>query len=188
MNSWYAVIASLPYLKWGDRPPMDATQFDQWVANSLEPRLLHELQAALGTDSSQNSSPTIPGIFKTWQRFNRQLRLALASERQKRLAWPVNPDWETSDPGLQNQARLALDQANPLECERAIELARWNFLEMAGQGHYFDISALVCWWLKLAILWRLDKFREPAGQGAFARHHNQIAISIAEFYQKAGAS
>jgi len=189
MNSLYAVMASLPYLKWGDRPPMDFPQFEQWVSNSLSQRILEGLHALRESASSQAAGLPGSGMFAIWRHFDWQFRTALAWERRKRLGWEDSPELATPaidqpNADLQYQARLALDHADPLECERAIELVRWSFLDNAAAGHYFDIEALVCWWLKLGILWRLDSFRDLEGEATFHRFHVAISDSIKEYFRK----
>ena len=189
MAAYYAVLASLPLLSWGERPPFDYAYFDDWVANSLEPGLRHFLTglAAKPAGDPPESTWSAPALLGKWRSFNSALNQGLAHERAARLGWHGFEPLGADHVALQHHIHQALDQANPLETEKALENLRWRWLESAEAGHYFAIENLICWYLKLGILLRLDHFGQITGHRAFQLYHERIAATIPSFHHKEAA-
>jgi hypothetical protein len=67
-------------------------------------------------------------------------------------------------------AELAAEAAgmiNPLEAERLLNRARWQFLEELEVGHYFDVERLVIYSLKLQLLERIALHDQEKGREQF---------------------
>jgi len=53
---------------------------------------------------------------------------------------------------------------NPLEIEKRLMRAQWDFLEEQEIGHFFDLDFLIIYYLKLQILERMFSFNKEKGQ------------------------
>ena len=62
------------------------------------------------------------------------------------------------------------EKKDPLEIEKEILLLRWNFLEDQEMGHFFDLSFLIIYYLKLQILERLFSFDKERGKERFENY------------------
>ncbi|OQX85433.1 MAG: hypothetical protein B6D55_07450 [Candidatus Omnitrophica bacterium 4484_70.2] len=55
----------------------------------------------------------------------------------------------------------------PLEIEKYLLQLRWRFIEEKEVGHYFDLSFLILYFLKIQILERLFTFNKEKGKVKF---------------------
>ena len=53
---------------------------------------------------------------------------------------------------------------SPLEAEKILDHARWDFLDELSFGHYFDLDSLIIYALKLLILERWEKINNADKQ------------------------
>jgi hypothetical protein len=112
---------------------------------------------------------------KQWYELELALRNALARVR----AAALNRDAEESvrrttdgrdpgeDPAVVGVVREAYSQESPLRQEERLLQYRWELLEQMAVGHFFDLDALVIYYLKLKILERRAVFDREAGENAF---------------------
>lgn len=63
------------------------------------------------------------------------------------------------DPYISHRVMNAYRSPSIIERERLLDRERWNFLEEASFGHYFDLEALIVYALKLLILEKWEKVR-----------------------------
>jgi len=80
----------------------------------------------------------------------RALRKKVAPEKY------IRPDG-LSVSSVHHIAVAAQRSPSPLEAERILDRARWEFLEELNLGHYFDRAFLIIYGLKLLILERWEK-------------------------------
>jgi len=58
-------------------------------------------------------------------------------------------------------------EGNPLDKEIKLMRTRWEFLDNLSVGRYFDLGALIIYYLKLQILERKDSFNKEKGREVF---------------------
>jgi hypothetical protein len=68
-----------------------------------------------------------------------------------------------AEPSIARTAHQAARQASPLEAERILDLARWQYLEELSLGHYFDRDFLFIYGLKLKLLERWERVGREGG-------------------------
>lgn len=157
MNEFYYLISSLPYLTFGDEPPVTVEWFMAECRKWLSPG---EMKVLLSADVRRHEiMPEDIELVKSWKKFDMELREELAGVRMDRKFGG----------GQKAPERLkeVMEQETPLLMEQKLEKIRWDFIEGKTTGHYFDIEALVMYFLKLQILQRLATFDKDEGEKTF---------------------
>ncbi len=144
-NFYVYFISTLPSLNFLQKPPFDFARFSELCQRFLAPAEL-ELVAN--------------GGLPEWQNFDLGLRNELVKIRAGRKH--LDPakylrQQETADLGLAHLAVGATRNPSPLEVEKQLDLARWNFLDELSGRHYFDLEAVIIYGAKLRILERWEK-------------------------------
>lgn len=160
MPSFYTyLIANLPSLSFGAKPPISLVDFFDACSRSIEPSKLEELKRAVENPGWQLKGPHA-GVLKKWHEFDISLRNELARVRSARLKQdPLKYSRGEVCP-LAEETHIAMTayrNKNIIEAERYLDLQRWRFLDWAACLHYFDIDALAAYALKLKILTRWDR-------------------------------
>ncbi len=110
------------------------------------------------------------GLLWSWIVFENSLRNELVRLRAGDIG--VSPDAYVRthidyDPMVAQLAREAMKDSSPLKVEFSLLQIRWNFLEDYIVGHYFDLTALIIYGLKLQLLERKGLFTVDKGQKVF---------------------
>ncbi|MBW2064795.1 MAG: DUF2764 family protein, partial [Deltaproteobacteria bacterium] len=111
-------------------------------------------------------------FLRRWVSFENTLRNELVIWRARALGVGEEkyirerPGFE---PGVIEEVHNALQPASPYEKEIALLGIRWDFLAHMETGHYFDLTALIIYGLKLQILERIRGFSEEKGRSVLER-------------------
>ena len=160
MAEYYYLVATLTYLKFADAPPVSSEEFLSECRRWLSPEDMRSLESA-----GRGHHELMPGdapVLKEWKAFDRRLREELAvvrSARKKSEAFKA-PE----------RLRQFVDQQNPLLVELELERFRWGFLEDRGAVYFFDVNALIVYFLKLQMLERMAEFNKDAGEKFFYKY------------------
>lgn len=154
-KQYYALKASLPMLLFDEMPPLDSAVFLGYCEAYLAPEEQAFLRRLSLTPRSvpPNGSAQVMRKYAVWEIC---LRNTLARLRAARLS--VDPDsyvvkfadYETAAASAA-QSVFSMN-ADPLEKEKALDRARWDFLESMEWNHVFDFEALCIYRCKLLIL------------------------------------
>ena len=156
-KEYYYLVASLPYLKFGQDPGVSRNEFlaecEKWLdaediagvisadVNELEPR------------AEERS------VVREWKRFDLAMREELAKIRL------------SAKEGSREKVPLLLkdifEERTPLLAEENIQKKRWDFLEELESGFHFDINVLIIYCLKIQILERMFGFDKEKGREMF---------------------
>lgn len=147
-DKYYYLVASLPYIRFGNTPLITHQEFLDECAKWLNAGDFKKLSQI--NINELNINPKDPGIIKEWKAFNRDFREKLTEERRLRKESPH----EKYAP-------------NPLLMEKEFEEKRWFFLEGKEAEHHFDLEFLLLYFLKLQISERLAVFQEEKGKDVF---------------------
>lgn len=158
-NLYTYLIASLPMLHFGMKPPFSLERFLKMCEEFIPEkdfRVLNALPQAAEYAAEIIEQP----VVRQWVEFDTALRNELvkirASRKHSEAGKYLRKDYYTGS-GL---APLALSaQRNPslLEAEKMLDEARWRTLEDLAFGHYFDLEFLIIYAYKLRILKRWEK-------------------------------
>ena len=161
MNHWY-LVASLPYLRFGEKPPMNRDAFLAACAGWLTEADLAAVRAAL-----DNRDPADGGVAQCWWNGEVQLRDAVVRVRAKNCntdaARFIQPH-EGFNVSIEKMVTDAFTRANPLEQEAELERARWTLVEELALSEPFGFSAVLAFAVKLRIAERWASLDDEKGR------------------------
>ena len=166
MGSYYYLLSQLPFLTFGQKPPMTSRQFKD-LALPLMEKNDAAVFALIDTYNKKNHAEWQPSgsvFFDNWVEWENCLRLNLAKQRFIKIKRdgvpPAEPPEFPSDAVI--TAAKAM-QENPLDAEALINKARWNTIETLQGTDYFSSNSVFAYMLKLQILERHILFQTESG-------------------------
>jgi hypothetical protein len=176
LTRYFYTGAALPTLRLGDKVPITEEKFLEFAEDTLKPADFRVLcKSRLGS-----LEPTGFGFADRILSFEKELRLELARARLAKLKFeaPLSlPESDGRDVLLEKvRAVLALD--SPLEAELFLNQLRWSFLEDMGAGHFYDLEALVVYYLKLQIALRQETMQKEPGRRAFEETYENVSAGV----------
>ena len=159
------VIASLPMLHFGMKPPFSFERFLE-MCHHFIPEEDYRLLSTLPEPGEYPEPGRGHRAIRRWTEFDTALRNELARIRAGRLHREPAPDLRPEgyrDASLGPSVMAAAMQASPLEAEMALDELRWKALEDLGTGHPFDLDALIAYACQLRILQRWEQIRSAEG-------------------------
>ena len=190
MGSYYYLVAQLPYLTYGQLPPMPPQAFKELVKPMLsaeDSTFLDMVNLAFVEDAPACGSDFIDG----WREWERALRLNLAKHRavktKRENAVTAEPPVIPADaPAAALRAIAAME--SPLEAEVVLNKARWSAIEALQGIDYFDRNIVFAYLLKLLILQRHDSFQAEAGFSEYKSLYASILGSAQTGTSRVGES
>jgi hypothetical protein len=157
MNEYYYLIASLPYLQFGQEAPVSKDDFIKECRKWLSPG---DMRALLSADlRCYDIRPGDTAVLREWKTFDMEEREEIARVRAAKK--------KTEGVKVPERLKNIFDKETPLLSEMELERIRWRFLEDKSERHYFDLDALLLYFLKLQIQERLDRFDKDKGEKFF---------------------
>jgi hypothetical protein len=156
------LIAGLPHLKLGEKPPLTLDEFLFRTQHLLEPKHLADLQAL--REGRFDELATQPG--RVWRDMDVQLRNVLAAGRAKVYgidAKEAQRPVDAWDGMIRNAAEEALAAPNPLERELALDRLRWDACEELVRSEAFGFGAIFAFCIRLGLGERWSNLDEKAG-------------------------
>ena len=183
MRSYYYLVAQLPYLLYGQQPPMSSAEFKELASNWLSKNDMKVLEQVKLTplpisqtedddETAKNDSfsytekapPSGSQFIDKWREWERTLRLNIAKRRAVKLG---RQDVITEPSALYEEIFITVQKLeaaeSPLEAEMLVDKARWHFIdELQGMDH-FSRNTVLAYLLKLLILERHASFQVETG-------------------------
>ncbi|MGL1894132.1 MAG: DUF2764 domain-containing protein [Spirochaetaceae bacterium] len=182
MSQYYFTAASLPLLSIDSKPSITVDSF-------LSTCELHL------TDSDynilKNSSIRVPededalsGVSKECWDWEKSLRNELVKLRAGKMELSSEAYLREGDPafGTGRIAAEAIKCESPLEAENFLNASRLAFLDTLSVGHYFDLTFLVIYYLKLQLFDRVSLFDSEKG----FEKYQEIYKNILTAYEAGG--
>jgi len=184
--AYYYLGAQLPYLFYGQNPPMSSAAFKALAAELMgsgaaalmeyctldpDPPLDPENSKANSKADSQVSgvsyaeppSRTASAFINRWKEWERSLRLNLARNR----ALKMKREGAFDAPAYPSEAVFAAKNAmtieSPLEAEIFLDKARWDAIESFQGLNTFSENSMYAYLLKLLLMERRMKFKTEEG-------------------------
>ena len=174
MGSYYYLGAQLPYLIYGQNPPMSSQAF-----LALAREQMSAADAALLDDCTLDPAPHQTGgpsyaeqplsthsvLLDRWKEWERTLRLNLASNRaQKYKREGVTlTDAPVIPADAAGVAKNAMSIESPLEAEIFLDNARWTAIESFQDLSVFSENSMYAYLLKLLLMERRAAFKTEEG-------------------------
>ena len=195
MGSYYYLVSQLPFLMFGQTPPMSSGAF-----RDLARPLLSTQDAALLDCVSLDPQPPRPGnsggglsyaegapscgsdFIDQWREWERAMRLSLAKHRlikaKREGVATVEPPVLPID-AISAAAKAVAETDSPLEGETIIDKARWSAIDCLQGTDYFDVSSVYAYLLKLIILERRASFDTETGFSEYKSLYASILENVA---------
>ncbi|GMO25736.1 MAG: DUF2764 family protein [Termitinemataceae bacterium] len=189
MSSYYYLIAQLPYLTYGQTPPMSSDSFIKLAQAKLEPKDAELLDYCVLGASQEAARTTSSDFINLWLNRENALSLNLAQARAaylKREGSAANYDAPGDPIDAVNQAKTALltsTLTDPLEAEIYLDKGRWEAIENFVGVTYFSVNVVYAYLLKLRLIERRASWTVDEG---FAEYKTLYA-SIMESAPQLGA-
>ena len=174
MAEYYYFASTLPMLSMDREPPVTYEEFMRSASEHLSKKDYHDLSMAVFGENSGGAS--IP-VVRDWQFFAGRLSSAINRIRASRLGFSGYENGET-DREMEERARDIVENRNPLEGEKAVLSAYFDFLSSYESGSPFSSKSLMIYALKLQLIERLRAFDEKKGRAEFDRLYSSIEEDI----------
>lgn len=161
-NSYYYLVASLPMLHFGMKPPFSYSDFLEACSLGLN----QDDMDILANLSTLRESGSRSALLKKQEGFNRRLRNELVRTRAAKKGKDPNKYLRGDsgvDPFIAPLAHWAVNQDSPREAELYLDRVRWEKIEELKAGHYFDTEYLAAYGIQLQILERWDRINSGNG-------------------------
>jgi len=159
------VIASLPMLHFGMKPPFSSDRFLE-VCRPLIPEKDFQLLHTLPQPEQYLEKGKRHQIIQKWIEFDVALRNELvkirATKKHIEPATYLRPDGYSGS-SLAPAVMAANINISVLDAEKILDETRWKALEELATGHYFDLDFLITYAYKLLILQRWENIRSADG-------------------------
>jgi len=175
-HNYYYFIASLPYINYGDKPPVSSAEFIEQCKNYLSPGDLSLLRYCIfdpkiAVETVERTGSAFIDQFLLWERAR---ILALASLRAARQKRQFTAEVSHDMPRAEALAKSVFDMDDPLEAELSIDRARWGVLdEMLGLD-FFGVNRVYVYLWKLELLERRERFNAQKGADAYRQLYDNI--------------
>jgi hypothetical protein len=175
LKNHYYTLAALGTIRLGEKIPVTEEYFLQFAEDTIDAKSYQVLLKSRWGLTEPTGFSFADRIL-SWEK---GLRLELAKARALKLPFdaPLNPEASKGSYNLLEQVRAATALDSPLDAERYLDQLRWSFLEEAGAHHYFDLEALVVYYLKLQLALRQEKFKVELGRDSFKEEYAALADS-----------
>jgi hypothetical protein len=167
MAEQYYIVSSLPFLRFGEAPPLTYPEFYGLCTPWLGERDRDQLRSSVIDIGNVSIEGVHNGTLRRWILFENSLRNEIVKFRAQRLGLSPEVHMRTDlpwDPSVVSHVIGGLGEGSPMEAEMVLLEIRWGFLTDQEVGHYFDLDALIIYALKLQILERLNRFNPEKGK------------------------
>jgi len=198
VGAYYYFIAQLPYLVYGQNPPMSSLAFKEFAkasidkgdaqlldSISLDPQPLQPNDEGAVTIAYAEKAPASGSVFiDNWRDWERTLRLHLAKQRAVKLKRENTVKVPMELPVFPTDAVAAAAKTisaveSPLELEILLDKARWSAIEEFQGTDHFSSNTIFAYFLKLLLLERRALFKTEEGNDEY----NSLYASILEGVQ-----
>lgn len=183
MAQYYFTASSLPLLSIDTKPGITTEAF----LSTCELHLSKRDYSILVNTSIQipENEDALSGVALQCWSWEKSLRNELVKLRANNLNLSADSFLKEGDVefGTHRIATEAVKIESPLEAENYLNAARLAFLDSLSVGHYFDLTFLVIYYLKLQILDRMSLFDEEKG----FEKYQEIYKNILTAYEAGGS-
>ena len=176
MHNYYFFLASLPYINYGDKPPMSSEEFRGLCNHFLrsgDQKLLQfcRYDSKLAVETVKPTGSSFIDILMLRERI---LNLTLAQLRAIKFNRPHEWDVPHEVPRAEALAKAAFEMDDPLDAVLTVDRARWGVLDELVGIDYFGVNNVFAYLLKLQLLERKQIFDAKKGSAAYRELYGTI--------------
>ena len=161
MKDYWYLVSSLPHLRFGEKPQMDASTFRAACVGWLTEDELDVVDAVLET-----REPPV-GIASAWWNGEIQLRDAVVRVRAKNRSVDSSSFIQPHDGFSATIEKMVVDaftRPDPLEQEMELDRARWTLVDELAVPAPFSFTAILAFGVKVRIAERWAGMDEEVGK------------------------
>ena len=162
MSEHIYLVSTLPYLRFGDKPSMNADAFRAACVGWLSDAELAQVDAAL-----EDREPAMTGCAAAWWNSEVQLRDAVVRVRAKNRGTDASPfikPYDGFSATIEKMVTDAFTRPDPLEQEMELDRARWTLVEELAVAAPFGFEAVLAFAVKVRIAERWAAQDEEVGK------------------------
>jgi hypothetical protein len=156
MDKYYYLITQLPFLKFGEKNHIDNDSFLEEAKKWLSEENFKDLQEA-NIDNLEGKTKI--RFLQEYKKFELTLKKELAAYRENK-----NRQQEYQPKEV---LKKDLIEGNPLEVEKKLLYYRWQQIEESSKDYFFNLEAVIAYFLKLQILEKVLSFDKEKGTKKF---------------------
>ncbi len=182
MSRYYYLVTTLPTLDLDQELTITGTEFLDLCRTHLSKKDFKVISSLY--DPSSGDIPIKNKTLLAWESFEQSLIHLLAEKRAEHLGLSEKETYKNTygkTSAITEAVRKAMAENSPLMGEKILDAARIVFLEDIEVTHYFDLTKLIVYSLKLAILERHQHFDFEEGNEEFKRLLSNIKTSIGSY-------
>lgn len=164
MDKYYYLVATLPTLQFGKEPGISVEKFLEEAEKSLNARDYQLLQSLAKLPIEKKSKE--PRDVKRYEQYDVAIRQDIAGWRK---AQKRDLDYKP-----EHLPVSALKEGTPLDVEIRLMEMRWRFLDEMERDHYFDLTTVMIYYLKLLLLQRYFSFDKDKGLNKFQKLYQEV--------------
>jgi len=168
---YYYLIAQLPYLRYGQKPPMSSVSFLEMAGsfmNRTDAKLMKQLTLDPSIDLAKYiekgslSVKTGCEFIDNWLKWECAISLNLARYRSLKLY----NESQISDPvvvpveAYTSATQVFTQDGSPLDGELLLDKARWDIIDSMISTDYFNRNIVYAYYLKLLLMERRQIFND----------------------------
>ena len=179
MANYYYLMAQLPTISFGSKPPFKYEEFEELAFRYINKKD-RDLLKTLSLEPTRDGKKTSSHFLNRWYEFERAVRLALRELRASKLKWEnVEVTYEehskvVSSHHAQSIASQAFAMEDPLQAELFLDKKRFDFLNSIKAGDAFSSDALFSYAIMLLLIIREENFSKEIGIEEYKRLYSEI--------------
>lgn len=177
MGTYYYAAAALPMLFLSEKPQIESGDFLEFCREQMSEKDFEILESShLDVSVERSAEGKMNDILRSWYRWERSLRNELAKSRASGLGKDAAEYLREGEEiiGMEETVKQAASADTPLETERRLYEARWNYLDDLGTNIFFTLESLIVYYLKLQLLEKLNLFEKERGEEKFNEIYSRI--------------
>ncbi|MGP1438886.1 MAG: DUF2764 family protein [Treponema sp.] len=179
MAKYYYLMAQLPTISFGSKPPFKYEEFEELAFRYINKKD-KEILKTLSLEPNRDDKKTSSSFLNKWYDFERAVRLALRELRASKLKWEnVDISYEEHNKVIssyyaQNIASQAFAMDDPLQAELFLDRKRFEFLNNIKTEDAFSSDALFSYAIMLLLIIREESFSKEIGIEEYKKLYSEI--------------
>jgi hypothetical protein len=177
LAGYYYLVSSLPALRTDKKPPFTELEFLQLCRRQLSQKDMALLESVHEGQPNTGDNKTL----QRWEEFAQAMNTELAYHRAERKQVHDRDRYKRvgfCPANVRETIKKAVTADSPLDAEQMLLQAQLSFLDELSVNHYFDLTAILVYYLTLRMIIRSSYFDYDLGDQEFKHLLSNIKTSI----------